>query len=66
MKKIKLRLHYRKRLRGIPIRNNIPNMITSGNLLCGMLSLILTVRGHYLPAPCSSTSWTAKSRAPWA
>ncbi|BDF78147.1 CDP-diacylglycerol--serine O-phosphatidyltransferase [Pyramidobacter piscolens] len=57
MKKIKLRLHYRKRLRGIPIRNNIPNMITSGNLLCGMLSLILTVRGHYLPAawmiPCA-------------
>ena len=57
MKKIKLRLHYRKRLRRIPIRNNIPNMITSGNLLCGMLSLILTVRGHYLPAawmiPCA-------------
>lgn len=25
-------------------------MITSGNLLCGMLSLILSVRGQYLPA----------------
>jgi len=57
MKKIKLRLKYRKRFKAIPIRNNIPNMITSGNLLCGMLSLILTVRGHYLPAawmiPCA-------------
>lgn len=57
MKKLKLRLRYRIRLRKIPIRNNIPNMITSGNLLCGMLSLILTVRGHYLQAawmiPCA-------------
>jgi CDP-diacylglycerol--serine O-phosphatidyltransferase len=57
MKKIKLRLKYRKRFRDIPIRNNIPNMITSGNLLCGMFSLILTVRGHYVPAawmiPCA-------------
>ena len=57
MKKIKLRLSSRRRTRKIPIRNNIPNMITSGNLLCGMLSLILTVRGHYYPAawmiPCA-------------
>ncbi|MDY3868538.1 MAG: CDP-diacylglycerol--serine O-phosphatidyltransferase [Pyramidobacter sp.] len=49
MKKFKLRLR-RRHLRDIPIRNNIPNMITSGNLLCGMLSLILVVRGYYLPA----------------
>ncbi len=57
MKKIKLRFRRRRRFRDLPIRNNIPNMITSGNLLCGMLSLILTVRGHYLPAawmiPCA-------------
>ena len=49
MKKFKLRLR-RRHLRDLPIRNNIPNMITSGNLLCGMLSLILVVRGYYLPA----------------
>ncbi len=57
MKKFKLRFHRPKRLRGLRIRNNIPNMITSGNLLCGMLSLILLVRGHILPAawliPCA-------------
>lgn len=57
MKKIKLRLKYRKRFKDIPIRSNIPNMITSGNLLCGFLSMILTVRGHYVPAawmiPCA-------------
>ncbi len=57
MKKIKFRLRHHRRRRNIPIRNSIPNMITSGNLLCGMLSLILTVRGHYLPAawmiPCA-------------
>ena len=38
MKRIKLRFHRPKRLRSLHIRNNIPNMITSGNLLCGMLS----------------------------
>ncbi|MGI6074867.1 MAG: CDP-diacylglycerol--serine O-phosphatidyltransferase [Pyramidobacter sp.] len=57
MKKIKLRLKYRKRFKDIPIRRSIPNMITSGNLLCGFLSMILTVRGHYVPAawmiPCA-------------
>ena len=57
MKRIKLRFHRPKRLRSLHIRNNIPNMITSGNLLCGMLSLILVVRGHILPAawmiPCA-------------
>lgn len=31
-------------------RAYIPNMITSGNLLCGMLSLILTMKGQYFPA----------------
>lgn len=57
MKKVKLRFHRPRRLRELHIRNNIPNMITSGNLLCGMLSLILIVRGHLLPAawmiPCA-------------
>ena len=57
MQRPKFRLRGRRKFRKIPIRNNIPNMITSGNLLCGMLSLILTVRGHYLPAawmiPCA-------------
>ncbi len=57
MKKFKLRFRRPRRLRELHIRNNIPNMITSGNLLCGMLSLILIVRGHLLPAawliPCA-------------
>jgi CDP-diacylglycerol--serine O-phosphatidyltransferase len=28
----------------------IPNMITSGNILCGMLSLVLAFHGHFVPA----------------
>ncbi len=52
-----MKVKMRRRFRDIPIRKTIPNMITSGNLLCGMLSLILIVRGHYLPAawmiPCA-------------
>lgn len=32
------------------IRRNIPNLITSGNLICGMLALLLTVRGQIIPA----------------
>ena len=28
----------------------IPNMITSGNMLCGMLSLVLAFHGHFVPA----------------
>ncbi len=31
-------------------RSYIPNMITSGNLLCGMLSLILTMKGQVIPS----------------
>ena len=28
----------------------LPNMVTSGNLLCGLFSLILTLNGRYVPA----------------
>lgn len=45
-----MKLLARRRLREIPIRSNIPNMITSGNLLCGMLAMVLTLRGHYVTA----------------
>lgn len=43
-KKLKIRGHE------VHWRSYIPNMITSGNLLCGMLSLILTMKGHFVPA----------------
>ncbi|GHS85019.1 CDP-diacylglycerol--serine O-phosphatidyltransferase [Synergistales bacterium] len=42
-----------KRLRrGQPLsfRQILPNMVTSGNLLCGMFSIILSVHEHYVPA----------------
>ena len=34
----------------IPFRQIIPNMVTSGNLLCGMFSLILAFDGRFVPA----------------
>ena len=34
----------------LPFRKIIPNMITSGNLLCGFLSLVMVYQGHPLPA----------------
>ena len=40
----------RKRREKIPFKKLIPNMITSGNILCGMLSLVLTLHGHYVPS----------------
>ncbi|ADE56399.1 MULTISPECIES: CDP-diacylglycerol--serine O-phosphatidyltransferase [Aminobacterium] len=36
--------------RHLSFREIAPNMVTSGNLLCGMLSLILTFHGRFLPA----------------
>ncbi|MBR0150356.1 MAG: CDP-diacylglycerol--serine O-phosphatidyltransferase [Synergistaceae bacterium] len=32
------------------IKHILPNMVTSGNLLCGLFSLILTLHGRYVPA----------------
>ncbi|MFA0888372.1 MAG: CDP-diacylglycerol--serine O-phosphatidyltransferase [Synergistales bacterium] len=40
----------RRRARALPFRKIIPNMITSGNILSGILSMILTLQGHYQPA----------------
>ena len=34
----------------IPFKHIIPNMVTSGNLLCGMFSLMLTFNGRFIPA----------------
>lgn len=39
-----------RRVRNIPIRKIIPNMITSGSVFCGVSSLIMTYHGHLLPA----------------
>ena len=42
----------RRKNRGkpVPMKTIIPNMITSGNMLCGMLSLVLAFHGHLVPA----------------
>ena len=40
----------RKRIKQIPLSKIIPNMITSGSVLCGMFSLMLTYRDHFLPS----------------
>ncbi|MDR2174740.1 MAG: CDP-diacylglycerol--serine O-phosphatidyltransferase [Synergistaceae bacterium] len=40
----------RKKGKPIPFRKIVPNMVTSGNLLCGMFSLILAYHGRYIPA----------------
>ncbi len=42
----------RRKNRGkpVPMETIIPNMITSGNMLCGMLSLVLAFHGHLVPA----------------
>ncbi len=41
----------RKRMhKKLPFRKIVPNMITSGNMLCGMLSIVLTFHGQYVPA----------------
>ncbi|MDR1741312.1 MAG: CDP-diacylglycerol--serine O-phosphatidyltransferase [Synergistaceae bacterium] len=39
-----------RRLTPISFRRIVPNMVTSGNLLCGMFSLILAVNGRFVPA----------------
>lgn len=39
-----------RKIRNIPIKNIIPNMVTSGSVLCGVSSLVMTYHGHLLPA----------------
>lgn len=39
-----------KKRRRLSFRQIVPNMITSGNILCGMLSLILMLHGATVPA----------------
>ena len=34
----------------IAFKHILPNMVTSGNLLCGLFSLILVLHGRYIPA----------------
>jgi len=40
----------RRRVRSIPFNKIVPNMITSGSVLCGMFSLIMTYQRHFLPS----------------
>jgi CDP-diacylglycerol--serine O-phosphatidyltransferase len=40
----------RRRVRNIPFNKIVPNMITSGSVLCGMFSLIMTYQRHFLPS----------------
>lgn len=40
----------RKERRRLPFRKIAPNMVTSGNLWCGMMSLILIFHGRVVPA----------------
>jgi len=42
--------HIRRKPGALPFRKIIPNMITCGNILSGILSLVLTLQGHYQPA----------------
>lgn len=40
----------RKKGKPLSFRQIAPNMVTSGNLLCGMFSLMLTFHGRFIPA----------------
>ena len=40
----------KKNKKPIPFKHIIPNMVTSGNLLCGMFSLMLASSGRFIPA----------------
>ncbi|MDR3332360.1 MAG: CDP-diacylglycerol--serine O-phosphatidyltransferase [Synergistaceae bacterium] len=40
----------RRRIKSIPFNKIVPNMITSGSVLCGMMSLILTYERQFLPS----------------
>ncbi|MEG1641947.1 MAG: CDP-diacylglycerol--serine O-phosphatidyltransferase [Synergistaceae bacterium] len=41
---------YDRKVKYIPVRKIIPNMITSGSVFCGVSSLIMTYHDHLLPA----------------
>lgn len=45
-----LRGRSRKRRKPLEFRQIAPNMVTSGNLLCGLFSLMLAVEGRFVPA----------------
>jgi len=47
---MKRRRRIRRRVRNIPFEKIVPNMITSGSVLCGMFSLIMTYQRHFLPS----------------
>ena len=44
------RIMGRKGKNPMKFRHILPNMVTSGNLLCGLFSLILVLNGRYVPA----------------
>ena len=44
------RIMGRKGKKPMEFKHILPNMVTSGNLLCGLFSLILVLHGRYIPA----------------
>ena len=40
----------KRQRRPLEFKKIVPNMVTSGNLLCGLLSIMLTMSGRYVPA----------------
>lgn len=45
-----LRKRRRRKVKNIPFNKIVPNMITSGSVLCGIFSLILTYERHFVPS----------------
>ena len=45
-----MKMKRRRRVRNIPFNKIVPNMITSGNVLCGMFSLLMTYQRYFLPS----------------
>jgi len=45
-----MRKKHDSKVKNIPVRKIIPNMITSGSVFCGIASLIMTYHGHFVTA----------------
>ena len=50
LKRLKELRERRKNRKPLEFKQILPNMVTSGNLLCGLFSLMLTLNGRYVPA----------------
>ncbi|MBN1333722.1 MAG: CDP-diacylglycerol--serine O-phosphatidyltransferase [Synergistales bacterium] len=43
-------MKHKRNYRDLTFKDLLPNMVTSGNLICGMLSIILVIHGQFVPA----------------